>query len=153
MNDMQHFCETIIGQVPLRIPRVLVLSVLVFTVLVACSEEPVQDATEEVVRKADGTIRIGDRHIYEGRISQGDEAFEFRACEMDESYFVDASFSINDTLDTAIQTQSAFNRMHIYVRFHGEVITGVDGLSDRYADVVRIIELLSYDASVPVECK
>lgn len=131
-------------------PRVFVASVLVFTFLVACSADPAQDALVTSVRKMPGHIRIGDRPIHQGRIFWNDEVFQFRACDRGELYFVDAPFSIHDTLDLAIQ--SAVNPSAIYVRFHGEVITGVDGLPDRYADAVRITELLSYSDSGPVVC-
>ena len=119
-------------------PRVLAESVLIFALLVACSEDPAPETLEGAVRKADASIRIGDVPIYQGRISWADDVFEFRACNRAELYFIDASFSINDTLDHAIQSQSAVNATPIYVRFHGEVMAGVDGLPDRYTDVVRI---------------
>lgn len=130
--------------------RVSVASVLVFTFLVACSADPAQDALVASVRKMPGHIRIGDVPIHQGRISWHDEVFQFRACDRVKLYFVDAPFSIHDTLDLTIQ--SAVNPSAIYVRFYGEVIAGVDGLPDRYADAVRITELLSYSDSVPVVC-
>ena len=78
---------------------------------------------------------------------------EFRACGLDEKYLVDASFSVQETLDLFIRSQSMIQASQIYVRFHGEVIVGFDGLPDHYADVVRITELLAYSAAVPTPCK
>ena len=99
------------------------------------------------------SIEIGDAPIYEGRLSWADQGFEFRGCNKDEIYFVDASFSIQDTLDRFLQSHSTVNANSIYIRFHGNVIEGVDGLPDRYADVVRITDLLSYNATSPARCK
>ncbi len=132
-------------------PKVLVASILVFTFLVACPEGPAQDPVSGAIRTTDGPVLIGDAPIHEGRISRANEVFQFRACDRDELYFVDASFSINDTLELALQ--SAVTPSPIYIRFHGEVIAGVDGLPDLYTDVIKVTDLLSYDASVPVICK
>ena len=99
------------------------------------------------------SIEIGDAPIYEGRLSWADQGFEFRGCNKDEIYFVDASFSIQDTLDRFLQSHSTVNANSIYIRFHGNVVEGVDGLPDRYADVVRITDLLSYNATSPARCK
>lgn len=155
--------------------RVIVASVLVFALLVACSEDASQDATVQAARKEDGPLQtaevpkrktdiriyatdapinhLSDAPIYEGWISWSDAAFEFRACDQNQSYFVDASISILDTIDQVIQSQTAVNQTRIYVRFHGEIIAGVNGLPARYADVARITQLLSYGASVPVVCR
>ena len=99
------------------------------------------------------SIEIGDAPIYEGRLSWADQRLEFRACNKEEIYFVDASFSIQDTLDRFLQSQSTVNANLIYIRLHGIVIQGVDGLPDRYADVLRITDLLSYNATSLAPCK
>ena len=132
-------------------PKVLVVSILVFTFLVACLEGPTQEPVAGAIRTADSSVHIGDAPIHEGRISRPNDVFQFRACDRDELYFVDASISINDTLEFALH--SAVTPSPIYVRIHGEVIAGVDGLPDLDTDVINITELLSYDASVPVICK
>ena len=149
--------------------------VYVLTLLVACSKDPSPDAPVEPSGKGGDPIQIAnvpeheadprsyetdapinylrDAPIYGGWISRTGEAFEFRACDQGESYYVDMSFSIRDTIDQVFQSQPAANRTRIYVRFHGEVFSGVDSLPDRYPDTVRITQLISYDASVPVVCR
>lgn len=97
-------------------------------------------------------MRIGSAPIYEGRYVLAADGNEFRACGRDAKYLVDASFSVEETLYIFIQSQSMIQTNQIYVRFHGEVIEGVDGLPNHYADVVRITELLAYSAAVPTPC-
>ena len=95
---------------------------------------------------------IGDARIYAGRYILAADGPEFRACNLDAKYLVDASFSVEDTLDYFIQSQPTI-QAQIYVRFHGEVIERIDGLPDHYADVVRITKLLAYSGAVPTPCK
>lgn len=112
----------------------------------------------DVARVLEGSVRrqemmrIGSAPIYEGRYVLAADGNEFRACGRDAKYLVDASFSVEETLYIFIQSQSMIQTNQIYVRFHGEVIEGVDGLPNHYADVVRITELLAYSAAVPTPC-
>jgi len=96
---------------------------------------------------------IGPSSIHEGRLSRSDDGFDFRACGATEIHFVDGSFAIQDTLDQFIETQAQAESKSIYVRFHGEIIRGVDGLPERYAEVVRIKNLLLHSATMPARCK
>ena len=116
-------------------------------------EPEVATVLEGSVRRQGVGMRIGSAPIYEGRYVLAADANEFRACGLDEKYLVDASFSVEETLYFFIQSQSMIQGSQIYVRFHGEVIEGVDGLPDQYADVVQITELLTYSAAVPTPCK
>ncbi len=116
-------------------------------------ELDVATVLEGSVRRHGGAVRIGSAPIYEGRYVLAANGNEFRACGLDDKYLVDASFSVQETLDLFIQSQSMIQASQIYVRFHGEVIEGIDGLPDQYADVVRITELLVYSAAVPTPCK
>ncbi len=93
----------------------------------------------------------GDARIYEGRYILAADGPEFRACNLDEKYLVDASFSVEDTLDYFIQSQPMI-QAQVYIRFHGEATEGTDGLPEHYAGVVRINELLAYSAAVPTPC-
>ena len=111
---------------------------------------PLQDTAGVPVGR---TVIIGDTLIHEGRLFRTDEVFEFRPCEKEKLYFVDASFSIEDTLDQFLLSRPAVESTPIYIRFHGNEIEGIDNLQDRYANVVRVTNLLSYSATVPVTCK
>ncbi len=123
---------------------------LLCTQLIACSEGPPDDTADVPVRQ---TVTVGDTLVHEGRLSRTDEDFEFRPCDKNELYVVDAAFSIQDAIDQFLQSRPAVESTPIYVRFHGNEIEGTDNLPERYANVVRITELLAQSATVPVKCK
>ena len=116
-------------------------------------ELDVATVLEGSVRRHEEGVRIGSAPIYEGRYVLAADGNVFRACGLDEKYLVDASFSVEESLYFFVQSQSTIQASQIYVRFHGEVIEGVDGLPNHYAAVVRITELLAYSATVPTPCK
>ena len=132
---------------------ILTVTAIVGLPLVACSNVPEDKAFEESIRRANLSGTTGDAFIRHGRIFWADDELAFRECDMGELYLVDAILSIREPLDQFLQSRTAAYSTAIYLRFHGEVIANVDGLPDRYEDVVQINELLSYDASVPVVCK
>lgn len=116
-------------------------------------ELAVATVLEGSVRRHEVGMRIGSAPIYEGRYVSTADGNEFRGCGQDEKYLIDASFSVEESLYFFVQSQSTIQASQIYLRFHGEVIEGVDGLPDHYAAVVRITELLAYSATVPTTCK
>ncbi len=149
---MQHLARELVVRWRLRTSRIFEAAVLLCTLLVACSTGPPQDTAEVPVRPISMSPAL-DTLVHEGRLFRTDEVFEFRPCDKEVLYFVDASFSIEDTLDQFLQSRSAVDSTPIYIRFHGNEMEGIDSLQDRYANVVRIIDLLSYRATVPVICK
>ena len=126
-----------VGSGPLTVPREL---------------EVAATLAEGSVRRRYVAAPTKDARIYAGRYILAADGPEFRACNLDEKYLVDASFSVEETLDYFIQSQPMI-QAQVYIRFHGEVIEGIDGLPDHYANVVRITELLAYSAAVPTPCE
>ncbi len=96
---------------------------------------------------------IGPSSIHEGLLTRSNNGFDFRGCDSGEIYFVDGSYSIQDEVDQFFAAQTNGATRSIFVRFHGEVIEDVDGLPDKYVEVIRITNLLSYSATIPAGCK
>ncbi len=100
----------------------------------------------------EGMGRIGDAQIHQGRLYLTGTEFEFRPCNKDELYLVDASFVIRERLDQYISASSTAGAISLYVRFHGSEINCVVDLPERYANVVKITELLTHGSTLPANC-
>jgi len=96
--------------------------------------------------------RIGDPRIHQGRLYRSDTEFEFRPCNKDELYLVDASFSIHEKLDQYISVSSSAGEGPMYVRFRGLEIQCVVGLPSHYANAVKVEELLALSSALPAQC-
>ena len=97
-------------------------------------------------------VRIGDRWIHEGRLYLSVAQHEFRPCNKDELYLVDASFDVEELLNQYASTMSADITRPLYVRFHGFEMDCEAGLPDRFANVVKIEELLTQTSTPPPQC-
>ena len=96
--------------------------------------------------------RIGDTAITQGLLFQSDAAYEFRLCDKEEIYLVDGSFAVLEELDQYFSTHSTNTLRPTYVRFRGTEIECGDSLPDRYANAVKITELLTQNNSPPIGC-
>ena len=138
----------------------MILSISLFVLLAGCGGSvPVETSDETTVclgqdqERSDVRFAImGDAIIYEGFLFLSETAYEFRPCDKQEIFLVDASFAVIDALDQFASTRSSNATGPIYVRFHGNELECNDSLPDRYSNAVNITELLAQSNSPPASC-
>ena len=96
--------------------------------------------------------RIGDVMTHQGFLYLSEANYEFRPCNKDEIYLVDASFAVIDILDQFASTHSSIPVGPLFVRFHGNEIECTDSLPDRYTNAVNITELVAKGRLPPAGC-
>jgi hypothetical protein len=136
-----------------------ILSISLFVLLAGCGGSvPVQTSDETTVcrgqdQRLDVRLGIGgDAMIHEGFLFLSETAYEFRPCDKEEIYLVDASFAVLDALDQFASTHSSNPTEPLYVRFHGNEIECNDSLPDRYSNAVNVTELIAQSNSAPASC-
>jgi hypothetical protein len=121
---------------------------------------PVQTSDETTVCRGQdqkpeeplGFGRIGDTMTHQGFLYLSEADYEFRPCNKDEIYLVDASFAVIDVLDQFASTHSSNPVGPLFVRFHGNEIECTDRLPGRYANAVSITELVAKGSLPPAGC-
>ena len=136
-----------------------ILSISLFVLLAGCGESvPVETSDETTVCRGQDQrpnvrrLDVRDTVIHEGFLFLSETAYEFRPCDKEEIFIVDASFAVIDALDQFASTQSSNPRGSQYVRFHGSEIECNDSLPDRYSNAVNVTELLAQSNSPPASC-
>ena len=95
---------------------------------------------------------IGDGITLQGFLYLSESDYEFRPCNRDEIYLVDAPFAVIDALDQFSAVHSSSPEGPLFVRFRGIEIECTDSLPDRYANAVNITELVAQSISPPASC-
>jgi hypothetical protein len=136
-----------------------ILSILLFMLLAGCGASvPVHTSDETTVyRGLDQRPdvrhgRLGDPIIHQGYLLLAETDYEFRPCNKEEIYLVNASFAVIDALDQFVSTHSSNPMGPLFVRFHGNEIECTDSLPDRYSNAVNITELVAQSNSPPAGC-
>lgn len=136
-----------------------ILSILLFVLPAGCGVSvPIETSDETTVcrgqdQRFDVRLGIGgDAMIHEGFLFLSETAYEFRPCDKEEIYLVDASFAVIDALDQFASTHSSNPTGPLYVRFHGNEIECNDSLPDRYSNAVNVTELIAQSNSPPDSC-
>jgi hypothetical protein len=137
-----------------------ILFVLLFSLLAGCGGS-VPDQTSDEITVGRGPDqrpevrpgRLGDPMIHQGFLFLTETAYEFRPCNKEEIYVVDASFAVIDALDQFASTRSSNPMGPLFVRFHGNEIKGTDSLPDRYSNAVNVTELVAQSDAPPAGCK
>ena len=136
-----------------------ILSISLFVLLAGCGDSiPVQTSDETAVcRGQDQRLDVrfgsgGDAMIHQGFLFLAETAYEFRPCNKEEIYLVDASFAVIDALDQFASTHSSNPMGPTFVRFHGNEFECTDSLPDRYSNAVNVTELVAQSNSPPAGC-
>ena len=139
--------------------RKIIVSLIVL--LTACGGSGTVPASDEITvcrgqdQKSDsppGFGRIGDGITHQGFLYLSDTNYEYRPCNRDEIYLVDAPFAVIDALDQFAAVHSTSPEGPLFVRFRGIEIECTDSLPDRYANAVNITELVAQSKSPPASC-
>ena len=137
-----------------------ILSISLFVLLASCGGSVRVETSDEttVCRGQDQRPYVwfgssGDAMIHEGFLYLSEPAYEFRPCDKEEIYLVEASFAVIDALDQFASTHSSNPTGPLYVRFHGNEIKCNDSLPDRYSNAVNVTELIAQSNSPPANCK
>jgi len=130
-----------------------------FVLLASCGGSvPVEMSDESTVcggQDQRPDVRLGtsgDAMIHEGFLFLSEPAYEFRPCDKEEIYLVDASFAVIDALDQFASTHSSNPMGPLYVRFHGNEIECNGSLPERFSNAVKVTELIAKSNSPPANC-
>ena len=134
--------------------------VLLIVLLTACGESGTVPTSDEITvcrsqdQKPDsppGFASIGDGITHKGFLYLSDTNYEYRPCNQDEIYLVDAPFAVIDALDQFAAVHASSPAGPFFMRFRGIEIECTDSLPDRYANAVNITELVAQSKSPPAE--